>query len=94
VNLQSYLDRIAFLGHPRPDLDTLTRLHRGHVENIPYENLDVQFVRPVTRDPAAIFEKLVTRRRGGWCYEMNGLLGWAFGICRRQPTITASVSFA
>jgi N-hydroxyarylamine O-acetyltransferase len=62
---------------PRPDLDTLTRVHRGHVENIPYENLDVQFERKVSRDPAAIFNKIVTRRRGGWCYEMNGLLDWA-----------------
>jgi len=62
---------------PRPDLDTLTRVHRGHVENIPYENLDVQFERKLSRDPAAIFGKIVTRRRGGWCYEMNGLLDWA-----------------
>lgn len=77
MNLQAYLDRVAFAGRPRPDLDTLTRLHRGHAENIPYENLDVQLARPVTRDLAAIFEKLVVRRRGGWCYEMNGLLGWA-----------------
>ncbi len=77
VNLQSYLDRVGFEGKPRADLDTLTRLHRGHVENIPYENFDVQFARPLTRDPAASFEKLVVRRRGGWCYEMNGLLGWA-----------------
>ncbi len=77
MNLQSYLDRIGFRGQPRPDLDTLTRVHRAHVECIPYENFDVQFGRTITRDPAAAFEKLVERRRGGWCYEMNGLLGWA-----------------
>jgi N-hydroxyarylamine O-acetyltransferase len=77
MKLQAYLDRIKFDGRARPDLDTLKRLHRGHVENIPYENLDVQFRRPVSRDPAAIFDKIVTRRRGGWCYEMNGLLSWA-----------------
>ncbi len=77
MDLAAYLDRIGFEGAPRADLDTLTRLHRGHVENIPYENLDVQFGREVSRDPEAIFDKLVTRRRGGWCYEMNGLLSWA-----------------
>lgn len=77
MKLTAYLDRIGFSGAPRPDLDTLTRLHRGHVTHIPYENLDVQFGRPVSRAPSAIFEKLVTRRRGGWCYEMNGLLAWA-----------------
>ena len=79
MRLQDYLDRIKFEGAARPDLDTLKRLHRGHVENIPYENLDVQLARKVSRDPAAIFDKLVTRRRGGWCYEMNGLLSWALG---------------
>jgi N-hydroxyarylamine O-acetyltransferase len=77
MELGAYLARVKFSGRPRPDLDTLIRVHRGHVENIPYENLDVQLGRTVTRDPAAIFDKLVTRGRGGWCYEMNGLLGWA-----------------
>lgn len=77
MKLQAYLDRIKFEGVARPDLDTLRRLHRGHAENISYENLDVQFGRRVSREPAEIFDKLVTRRRGGWCYEMNGLLSWA-----------------
>jgi N-hydroxyarylamine O-acetyltransferase len=77
MNLAYYLERVGFAGTPRADLDTLTRLHRGHATYIPYENLDVQFGRKVTREPAAIFDKLVTRGRGGWCYEMNGLLGWA-----------------
>lgn len=77
MNPQAYLDRIKFEGRTRPDLDTLKRVHRGHVENIAYENLDVQLGRKLTRDPAAAFEKIVTRRRGGWCYEMNGLLDWA-----------------
>jgi N-hydroxyarylamine O-acetyltransferase len=76
-NLQAYLDRIKFVGPPARDLDTLKRVHRGHVENIPYENLDVQFGRPLSRDLNAIFDKIVTRRRGGWCYEMNGLMDWA-----------------
>ena len=70
---------MKFDGVPRPDLDTLTRLHRGHVDNIVYENLDVQLGRTVTRRPLDIFDKIVTRHRGGWCYEMNGLLSWALG---------------
>jgi N-hydroxyarylamine O-acetyltransferase len=77
MKLQAYFDRVGFIGTPGVDVDTLTRIHRGHVENIPYENLDVQFARKLSRDPAAIFDKLVMRRRGGWCYEMNGLLAWA-----------------
>jgi N-hydroxyarylamine O-acetyltransferase len=73
----AYLDRIGFAGTPRPDLATLKALHRGHALSISYENLDVQLGRPVTTDPAAAFDKIVRRGRGGWCYEMNGLLGWA-----------------
>ncbi|MGP1281715.1 MAG: arylamine N-acetyltransferase family protein [Parasphingopyxis sp.] len=72
----AYLDRIGFVGTPRADLATLAAVHRGHVENIPWENIDVALGRPLTRDPGRAFDKLVTRGRGGWCYEMNGLLGW------------------
>jgi N-hydroxyarylamine O-acetyltransferase len=77
MNLQAYLDRVGFEGAPRPDLDTLARLHRGHLLHIPYENLDVLLGARLDFDPARIFDKLVTRCRGGWCYEMNGLLAWA-----------------
>ena len=50
----------------------------------------MQLGRPVTVDPAAAFDKLVTRRRGGWCYEMNGLLGWALGEIGFSVTRLAS----
>lgn len=79
MDLQAYFDRIGYGGTPRPDLDTLRELHRLHLYAVPYENLDVQLRRPATIDPAAAFEKIVRRGRGGWCYEMNGLLGAALG---------------
>ena len=75
MDVQAYFDRIGFAGPARADLQTLTALHRLHLQAIPYENFDVLLGRPVSLEPAAAFEKLVTRRRGGWCYEMNGLLG-------------------
>jgi N-hydroxyarylamine O-acetyltransferase len=77
MNLDAYLARIAYDGPMRQDLATLTALHRAHLRAIPYENLDVQLGRPVTIERPAIFDKIVTRGRGGWCYEMNGLFGWA-----------------
>ena len=49
----------------------------GHLQNIPFENLDIHLGRTMGLAPDAAFEKLVARRRGGWCYEMNGLHGWA-----------------
>jgi arylamine N-acetyltransferase len=77
MELQAYLDRIGFAGRPEPDLATLGRIQRGHLECIPYENLDVQLGRRVTLEPRDAFAKLVTAGRGGWCYEMNGLFRWA-----------------
>ncbi len=77
MNLHAYLARIAYDGPIRQDLVTLIALHRAHLRAIPYENLDVPLGRPVTIERNAIFEKLVTQKRGGWCYEMNGLFGWA-----------------
>jgi N-hydroxyarylamine O-acetyltransferase len=77
MDLKTYLDRIGYERPVRTDLATLRALHRAHLLAIPYENLDVQLGRPVTLARPQIYEKIVERRRGGWCYEMNGLFGWA-----------------
>ncbi|MDO8322534.1 MAG: arylamine N-acetyltransferase [Phenylobacterium sp.] len=77
MDLDAYLARIGYAGAPRADLETLTAIHRAHLLAIPYENLDVQLQRPGDVSVQHAFDKLVTQRRGGWCYEMNGLLGWA-----------------
>ncbi len=79
MHIDAYLERIGLERPATADLASLTRLHRAHLLAIPYENLDVQFGTRLTTSPQAAFDKLVTRRRGGWCYEMNGLLGWALG---------------
>ena len=75
MDLAAYLNRVGHAGPVRADLETLRALHRAHGLAIPYENFDVQLKRLITTDPAAAFEKLVTRKRGGWCYEMNGTFG-------------------
>ena len=75
--LQAYFNRIAFGGAPRPDLGTLCQVLRCHILSVPFENLDVQLGRPVSTSPEAAYDKIVNNRRGGWCYEQNGLFGWA-----------------
>lgn len=72
--LDDYLDRIGHEGPLNTDLATLTAVHRAHITAIPYENLEIQLGRENSLDESAIFAKLVEQRRGGWCYEMNGLL--------------------
>jgi N-hydroxyarylamine O-acetyltransferase len=87
-DLHRYFKRIGFKGEAKADLATLQALHRAHVLAVPYENLDVYLERPVDQDIDRIFHKIVAEGRGGWCYEMNGLLGWAlreigFDVTRR-----------
>ena len=77
LKIDAYLDRIGYHGPVKPTLECLRHVHRGHALSIPYENIDVQLGTLVDQDIERIFDKLVIRKRGGWCYEMNGLLGWA-----------------
>jgi N-hydroxyarylamine O-acetyltransferase len=79
MELPAYLDRIGYTGSRTPDLATLRALMRAHIAAIPFENLDVQLGRRVGLELPMIFAKLVEARRGGWCYENNGLFGWALG---------------
>jgi N-hydroxyarylamine O-acetyltransferase len=72
VDVPAYLDRIGFDEEdPYPDLETLRRLHRAHVLAIPFENIDVVLGRGIGLDLTSIQDKLVHRRRGGYCYEHN-----------------------
>jgi N-hydroxyarylamine O-acetyltransferase len=68
-DLQAYLDRIG-LGAP----GDLAGLHRAHVTTIPFENLDPRRGVPVSLAPEDLEDKLVVRRRGGYCFEQNLLL--------------------
>jgi N-hydroxyarylamine O-acetyltransferase len=79
LDVDAYLKRIDFSGPVRHDVETLARLHHAHLTAIPYEDIDVQLGRPVTIELGPIYEKIVRRGRGGWCYEMNGIFGWALG---------------
>ena len=90
--LRSYLDRIEYGGTIEPNFATLAALQEAHVCSVPFENLDVQLGRPLTIHIEDAYEKIVVKSRGGWCYEQNGLFGWAlselgFGVTR----IAASV---
>lgn len=77
MDIDAYLARIRHEGTLEPTLATLQALHRAHLLAIPYENLDIHLGRTLTLSLPDIFDKLVTRNRGGWCFEMNGLFAWA-----------------
>ena len=69
----AYLSRIGFHGPLVPSAQTLCALQRAHLLSVPFENLDVILGRPIQLEEAALFDKIVNHRRGGFCYELNGL---------------------
>ena len=72
--VEAYLDRLGVGGALDPTLDTLRRVHRAHLLNVPFENLDIHLGVPIVLDARAIAEKIALRSRGGFCYEVNGAL--------------------
>jgi len=71
---QQYLERINFEGEAKPDVETLTRLVWAHHCAVPFENLDVVDGGQIPNLAIdALFEKVVTNRRGGYCFEMNAI---------------------
>jgi N-hydroxyarylamine O-acetyltransferase len=71
--LAAYFERIGYDGAPRPDRETLGALQRAHRLAVTFENLDIMLGRGIALAPERLFEKLVTRRRGGYCFEQNAL---------------------
>ncbi|MGW5867944.1 arylamine N-acetyltransferase family protein [Streptomyces sp. NPDC055239] len=77
LDIEAYLARIGHEGEVKPDFDTLRALHGAHVASIPFENLEMMLGRPVPLELAALQDKLVRQRRGGYCYEQNLLFAAA-----------------
>jgi N-hydroxyarylamine O-acetyltransferase len=73
VNITAYLDRINYRGSLNLTGETLRELQVAHLLTVPFENLSIQAKQPIVLDDNALFEKIVRRRRGGFCYEANGL---------------------
>jgi N-hydroxyarylamine O-acetyltransferase len=73
MDTHAYLRRIAYRGTPTVSAATLHDLHVAHLLSTPFENLDILRRRALALDEAALFDKIVRRRRGGVCYEHNGL---------------------
>lgn len=70
--LEQMLERIDYSGPFANDVATLNGLHRAWRAAVPYENLDIQLDRPILLDQESLYDKLIGRRRGGYCYEQNG----------------------
>ena len=75
IDVDKYLNRIGLSQAPPLDRDGLAQLQRAHLATVPFENLDVVAGIEVRTDTMWSYDKVVNRRRGGWCFELNGAFG-------------------
>ncbi|MBN3309895.1 ARY1 protein, partial [Amia calva] len=77
MNLKEYFERIGYKGpFNKPDLETLSSIHRHHIQSIPFENLSMHCGETIIIDLDIIYNKIVRSSRGGWCCENNLLFSW------------------
>ncbi len=72
IDVKEYLRRLD-IKREEPSYKFLRKLHFAHIHTIPFENLDIHYRNEIKLDYRQIFSKIVTRKRGGFCYELNGL---------------------
>ena len=92
VKVAAYFKRIG-LEMPEtivPDSALLKQLEFAHCTTVPYENLDIIRGVPLSLDEDDLFDKVVTRGRGGFCFELNGIFGWLLRQLGYEVTDVAS----
>jgi N-hydroxyarylamine O-acetyltransferase len=85
-----YLERINYRGPLAPTGDTLRQLQVAHLMSVPFENLSIHAGEPIVLDDELLFAKVVLRRRGGFCYELNGLFAWLLRSLGFRVTMLAA----
>jgi N-hydroxyarylamine O-acetyltransferase len=73
MDITTYLTRISYHKPVKPDVQTLQELQHAHMQTVPFENLDIASKRPIRLDIESLWNKIILQRRGGFCYELNGL---------------------
>ena len=76
MNVPSYLTRLKYSASVEPDAETLRGLQFAHLLTVPFENLDIGLKRPIQLSEEALWDKIILRKRGGFCYELNSLFAW------------------
>ena len=75
MDVSRYLARIGIAEALPPTGESLRRLQKAHLFTVPYENMDILAGRPIVLKTGRLYEKIVLRRRGGYCFELNELFG-------------------
>ena len=85
MDITAYLRRIDYHGSLVANAETLRQLHVAHMLSVPFENLSIHAGEAVVLDDEGLFEKIVVRRRGGFCYGLNTPTAWRASREARQP---------
>ncbi|WP_327711193.1 arylamine N-acetyltransferase [Streptomyces sp. NBC_00464] len=78
--IDAYLERIGATRPARPDAEALRELQVRHLATVPFENLSIHLGEDIVLEEKSLLDKIVARRRGGFCYELNG----AFAVLLRS----------
>lgn len=73
--VDALLERIGLQDRPAPDVEGLRAVHRAYVGAVPYEVVGIQLGEPLPLDVGAVAERMLSGGRGGYCFELNGVLG-------------------
>lgn len=76
MDVEAYLARVGCFSPCAPTLETLRCLHLNHLLRVPFENLSVHSGERVSTELPLLYQKIILNRRGGFCYENNGLFSW------------------
>jgi N-hydroxyarylamine O-acetyltransferase len=93
AQLAAYLGRIGAPRPATPDLAGLRTLQRAHLATVPFENLSVRLGEPIVLEAQALVAKVVERRRGGFCYELNGAFAALLGALGYQVELLGARVF-
>lgn len=89
MDSKKYLSRIGFAGPVAPSLDVLRAVHTRHLLSVPFEDLTIHSGGRVQLEPPLLFDKIVNQRRGGFCFENNGLFSWLLKNMGFQVTVVS-----
>jgi N-hydroxyarylamine O-acetyltransferase len=93
MDINTYLKRINYNGRLDLSIETIRELQLAHLLSIPFENLSIHLNEPIVLDYELLFDKIVLRKLGGFCYELNGLFAYLLDSLGFDVTIlSASVA--
>ncbi|XP_063788574.1 arylamine N-acetyltransferase, pineal gland isozyme NAT-3-like [Pseudophryne corroboree] len=94
MDLNLYLQRIGITelkpDFSTPSLSALRELHRRHLFSVPFESLSMHIGEKIILDTLWIYQKIVLRKRGGFCFENNGLFLWVLQELGYQPLVLSA----